>query len=310
MKKDVFWRSGGVSCLWSPEYGFLYYHPEHDRDRLHELYGGKNYYISLTGKTGAGYLNPSPKDLLVEFGFYCVDRGHGPGNQQKMTVGNSGEAAIFGYCPIVTQGLPKWKKYPIVLTDGQKITFVHPDYVSETIREWDNLSWDKAIEIKVDYIKADFVCFAKKELEFKLLTNYFRGVNALRFADLRKAQQEAKELIRVIKDGNYNAQNLWEQNLNVYYDGYSRVFVYDLMRIVKDVIFIKDEQWPVEINGWAVERNDSKIFCYRQNRTDVEAFVSDLDANISYENIYSIYEFNAEVIKQELFDKLNARLAK
>lgn len=74
MKKvSVYWQGDGYSCFWNPEKGVQCYHPNMQRDVLHEQYGGENYYTSQTELSGAGYLLLDPKNILVEFGYYRTD---------------------------------------------------------------------------------------------------------------------------------------------------------------------------------------------------------------------------------------------
>lgn len=312
MKKrrvNVYWGGSGYSCFWTPE-GTLYYHPEQDRNILHETYGGENYYISLSGLSGAGFLQPRSGDVLVELGFYRTDTGPGPGHQKRRMVGETGEGRpIWGYAPVANGGLLK-RNYPLVLTDGERIVFVNPypynggadaGHFVRAIQGWDDLPWDEAREISVHYHE-----YAEKKdtKRFKLLSNGFRGVNALRFADLREVQDTAQSYMDILPG------HRWMNILSAHVDrDDDQVVVFDpLFGYISDIFPYSppEREWPGQINGWDVDtETPGLMFCYRQvNNFRVVAMAVNLETNEEFEEEFLAAGFDPETAQKELFREL------
>ena len=292
MKKvNTYFTRNGMSCFWAPGEGFLRYHPDEDLKWLHELFGGKCYYQRQTPKIGAGFLLPQPNDVLIEFGYYRVDTGHNPNYQQKKQVGvtRSGQP-IFGYDPIVAGGAP-CGSYPVVLTDGERVAFITPYCVRDfrtTLINWGNLPWDEeAREITVE-------CMSSQELKFKLLNNGFYGVNALRFIDLSRAY----EYTRLTLEETENVESGWERVLSIRKIG-DAIYVLDpLFKFIRKVFY----DIPTEINGWNIQQNGNKLFCWKQvNNYKIRAMAVNLPSNQECETEIQAAAFDKEKIKEVSF---------
>lgn len=297
-KIETFWRGYGYSCFWTPEHGVQYYHPEINRDELHIRYGGENYYTSQTGLSGAGYLLPKPSDIMVEFGYYRTDV-RGPGNQKKKVVGETCTGdPIFGYAPVANGGLEG--DYPIVLTDGTRITFVGENYIPSALSGWDSLPWEEGKEIVVRYM--DGINTVQK-IYVKLLNGGFYGINALQFADLRHAQNSCMALTQSM----YSAS--WTDTLNVVLG--EGVFVIDpVFRYVTGHFAWND--WPEVVNGWSIDaETEGRLFCFRQaGNFRVIAIAINLETGWDCEKEYLAVGFNREKVREELFSKLKSRSEK
>lgn len=306
-KIETFWSGSGYSCFWMPEYGAQYYHPNRDMEALHDIYGGKNFYTSRSGRSGAGYLLPDPGDILVEFGFYRTDTGPGPGHQERAVVGSflrekncyEGDTSpIFGYLPVANGGEPGY--FPAVLTDGERICFVDSNY-PKAIQGWNALPWGEAKEISFEYYSYQWGSLVKEEKTFLLLNNGFRGVNALRFADIRLAQKYALEQAE-----NMPAPNRWMNVLDIRTDG-KRVCVLDPLfgHITDRFDYSPMLGWPGQINGWDVDTETlGQLFCYRQRGFEVVAMMVNLETNRDVEKTFLAVGFNPEEAQKELFQEL------
>jgi len=311
-RMQAFWAGDGYSCFWTPEYGVQYYHPCRDMEALHDIYGGENYYTSRSGRSGAGYLLPDPGDILVEFGFYRVDTGPGPGHQQKAVVGSflrsgpcyAGDTSpIFGYLPVANGGEPG--NYPAVLTDGERICFVDPHYsdpLPQAIQGWNSLPWDEAKEIEFTYYSYSYGSLVREGKVFRLLANGYRGVNALRFADIRMAQKYA-----LLQAEKMTAPCRWMNILDVRTDG-RRVCVFDPLfgHIVDRFDYSPIQGWPGQINGWDVDtETPGQLFCYRQRENfQVIAMAVNLETNRDVEKTFLAMGFDPEETQKELFQEL------
>lgn len=313
-KISTHWQGDSISCFWTPD-GVQRYHPGagNDVEDLHRRYGGKCYYESRSGASGAGYLLPRPGDILIRLGFYRVDTGPGPGNQKREIVGtweNSQgweDAPIWGYAPIVNGGAPEDDYYlPIVLTDGMRICFVSqhhhsggPDagHFARAIANWDCLPWNEAREIVVPFHNYS----GRTEKNFLLLANGFRGVNALRFADLREAQDFARDQAEMC------SSSRWSNVLDVGVQG-GRVYVFDpLFGYVSDTFsYAPTQSWPGQINGWDVDtESPGKLFCYRQvSNFRVAAMAVNLETDEEFEREFLAAIFDPEEAQTELFREL------
>jgi hypothetical protein len=118
---------------------------ENKRELLHERFGGRATYTSRSGLSGSGFLEFSPEDPYVLFGYYRTDINH---NQQcRRIVGYTRDGQpIFGYAPIAGHGGID-KAFPVVLTDGERVAFVDKFEILEKIRDFDSLEF-KAIELQ------------------------------------------------------------------------------------------------------------------------------------------------------------------
>ena len=159
---------------------------EQERTEIHQIYGGKQYYESRSGLSGAGYLEiDSVQNDIILFGYYRTDAGSG---QEKMTVHTiiAKNQRVFGYAPIIShEGIDH--SAPFVLTDGEKVAFVSDCDVRDNLLGWEEI---KGKEITLTYYDR---YGNNRKLAFQLYNpNHFVGVRATRFVDLRSPREEAK----------------------------------------------------------------------------------------------------------------------
>lgn len=248
-----------------------FYSYEIDRKKLHARYGGKQYYFSNSGLSGAGYLEPDPaeNDIIV-FGSYQTDA-----NEQKIaTVHSFGGHTIFGYAPIsahrgITNG------YPFVLTDGEKVIFCPFNEVRENLLGWDDLDWAEGKKIKVTYFDWDGESYSPT---FTLLNpNRYMGINAVRFVDLRAARECVghsrflsifEEKVRIVEHEN---DDRW---FHLSFDGYF------------DALWNQDpRQIEGEIaSGWYGAGNG---FYWRRGRRGVQAFM-EMERSLIFDGKYVV----------------------
>lgn len=289
-KLYVNYSGNEISVIYYPkEKQYLLYHPNEDRELLHELFGGDPYYTSVTGKTGAGYLSPKPSEILVPIGYYRVDTGPFPGHQQKRIVGtNTRGNEIYAYYPIVNGGGDK--KYPVVLTDGKQIVFARPDQsLSQTIPAWDSL----AKTIDSDYVKNIKYPYYDRygdinESKFVLINPYnYTGINAARFFDLRTAQAEFAQIALETDERPDWARELWVIPID------TTVFVGNYMGVCDQVFQIDD--FPSRVRKWNIRQNGTDITAWSQHKRDMTVDVMKFDTARPSDPIeketYTVYEF-------------------
>lgn len=298
----------GMSCFWTRSEGFMRYHPDCDLETLHQLFGGDHYYSSGSGKTGAGFLLPGADQILMEFGYYRVDTGHGPGHQKKKPVGVTRLGKpIFGYVPVVNGGdperVPPYRYVPVVLTDGGRVYFLplhSSSEFGEVIDKWDDLPWHtEGKEITVPYITG--TSRYQGEITYRLLSNGFYGVNALRFVDLRIPIGYAESLL-----DSERVSFRWESILSVFRLD-SRIYVFDpLFGFITDVFI----NWPREVNGWAIRQLEGdRLFCWKQSSNyRVETMAVDLNTGEEYEAVFQAPVFDETKAESELLDKLSRKV--
>lgn len=144
MRINLQFDGHGSTILWSiSRRQFFAY--ETDRDELHSLFGGKSYYTSRSGCSGAGYIIPDPGEDLIELGLY---RPNTIGEQDQKAVLLSspmgwGHRRLYVYVPWVSHRGISFGQSPFVVTDeeGKKIVFTrgHDDLLS-TLLGWENIN--------------------------------------------------------------------------------------------------------------------------------------------------------------------------
>lgn len=197
---------------------------EQNTKELHETYGGKQYYVSQSGLSGAGFLEFGPKNDLILFGYYRTDA---VGEQKKEIVhqvemNNNGKMCdIFGYAPIIShKGVDQ--NAPFVLTDGTNVAFVMGLSIVDTLLNWEECIRQGGKKMECVYYDKEGGCHKKN---FSLYNPYhFRGVRATKFVDLRDARQEAV-------DYEWNWESIFEKKLCIvkkgdtwYHLGPDRIF--------------------------------------------------------------------------------------
>lgn len=132
MKKLQLAYGGGTDDIFLSIKAKRFFSYEKDREEIHELFGGKAYYTSRSGDSGAGWINEEA-DLIL-FGFYRTDARN---QQHREIVHMENGKEIFGYIPIISHGGINTSE-PIVLTDGKMVVFLphDPELVTKTLINW------------------------------------------------------------------------------------------------------------------------------------------------------------------------------
>lgn len=182
MKRLDVGYSGGYSTILFSVRNNRFYSYEQDREEIHQKYGGCQYYESRSGLTGAGWIEGN--NDLIPFGYYRVDI-YGT-EQRKEIVHFVDEKPIWGYAPIISHGGID-RRYPFVLTDGNKVAFVHEQELVDILLHW------KEIEAQ----QFEFIHYSpggyKETKVFRLYNKYhYSGVRATRFIDLREEREYLK----------------------------------------------------------------------------------------------------------------------
>lgn len=285
---DVDFGGGYDSILYSVKDNRFYSY-EQETEEVHNRYGGRQYYSSRSGMSGAGFLevDPANNDLIL-FGYYRTDAS---GEQKIAIVHTVNGQPIFGYAPIIShEGIDN--SAPFVLTDGNKVAFVYADQVRDTLLKWEEI---EGKEIGLTWY--DQYGDANK-LTFHLCNpNHFRGVRATRFIDLRHAREATREMTT-------SSGSLFEQKLNLVNKDNCCWFHLNI-----DGIFdMKWDENPRDIEGEIVQgwNGAGDGLYWRRGRNGVQAFMdikrSELNGGkyvvegetaeyIDYERDFSILEW-------------------
>lgn len=116
-----------------------------DHVELHSrFFGGRKYYASRSGLSGAGWL---PGDApVVPFGYYRTDIGGW--EAADAAVGSAVGREVKGWMPISkTAGIQR--TCPVVLSDGERIAFVSVPEIPEILRDWDSF-WSRAEGVRTE----------------------------------------------------------------------------------------------------------------------------------------------------------------
>jgi len=247
--------SGGYDSILYSVKDNRFYSYEREIDELHARYGGRQYYSSRSGLSGAGFLevDPANNDLII-FGYYRTDACC---EQHRETVHLVDGQPVFGYAPIIShEGIDN--NAPFVLTDGSKVAFVSAWNVRDILLGW------KEIEGKeIELTWYDQYGYAGR-LTFQLYNpDHFRGVRATRFIDLRYAREQKGDL-----QPRYEV--LFERKLNICTNG-SRWFHLHIDGFL-DLMWDEDPRQIVGeiVAGW---QGTGDGLYWRRGRTGVEAFI-------------------------------------
>ena len=125
MKLKAEYGGGSDSIFFAPKTGeFLSY----EMGAMHTRFGGKKYYVSHSGMSGAGFLCPPPSDPLIEVGSYRTDAALNPHPALAPI-----HDCVQVYVPYKSHGGIDTEK-PVVLVDGLKVAMV-----ADHGRVWDVL---------------------------------------------------------------------------------------------------------------------------------------------------------------------------
>lgn len=105
---------------------------ETDREELHNLHGGKQYYFSRSGLSGAGYLEPDSDHSLLLVGGYRVDAPSVRWGGASLRTFN--EKEVFAYFP--TRSHKGITNDLAVVSDGQIVVPCFQGEVLEVVNDW------------------------------------------------------------------------------------------------------------------------------------------------------------------------------
>lgn len=173
---------------------------EKNRDDLHHIYGGKAYYTSGSGLSGAGYLLvPEEENDIIKWGNYIA----GGGPKVKKVVGSYEPTdfdiygfrhPIFGYAPIDRHRgiIPD---YPFVLSDGETVAFLRDYQIPEALKNWQKIK-ETARKMSFKYVLFDSELTLTGEYEYRwgfYNPYHLSKVNALEFISLSYERADAEK---------------------------------------------------------------------------------------------------------------------
>ncbi len=271
---------------------------EKNREEVHELFGGKDYYTSRSGDSGSGWIN-EPNDH-IQFGIYRTDARDQQYKKVVHVLENGKE--IFGYMPIISHGGMD-REEPIVLTDGTMVVFLphDPELVIKTLVNWgcwkNNLYEDRGYNIpKVSVIEDTLYDLngKKKEIKWALINFGFYGLRATRFIDLRQYRHQ-------IPDGN---DNILMKKLSIFKVPEKEVWLHSNRDGVFDEKYENDPRktkgifsgWESLGNGIFFKRKNSQIECFIETKRSEYAngkwwIENELSEWIDFEQNFSVIEF-------------------
>lgn len=294
---------GGDSFVLQGRTGTLYSY-EQDSRTLHEQYGGRTYYCSRSGKSGAGYLEPSPNHDLIEVGCYRTDAR---GQQVRRAVGHTSEGRpLFGYVPYQSHVGLDWSM-PAAVTDGSHIRLCWPGNLSSAIQSWDTEVaqpelWSSRV---VEWYTLDG---GRRSSAYAVRVDpgVGRRPDWRRFADLRDAIGNAQQVVFAaggdqrpfpyVAMGVWPVQS-WRGQIWLGYDPIARIFSH--VWEVDPITHSPDGEMP---GGWV----KAGTLFWRRRGLEVYAFVWDADTGY-FETVVPVLTWFART-EPEWERELRARL--
>jgi len=262
--------------FWGVESDILYsvrkkefYFYEIEFEKIHRKYGGRKYYSSQTGLSGAGYIEPEEKDNdIIFFGSYRIDiKGVEQRIKKVYLVREDGQVRqegkeIFGYVPI--KGHKGFDfDFPVVLSDGRKVCFVTEEEVQETL-----LCWNEQEGQTKEFVY--FKSSGEKELlKWELFNPHkFTKLDALRFVDLKKI----KENQEIIENHKEEDESLFSRKLRIVREKGEKKWFHLNKNNIFDYFWAKD---PREIKGGIVNgwNGNGKGFFWKRVHDRVLSFM-------------------------------------
>lgn len=172
----------------------LCYANKKDRDLIHELFGGEQFYSSRSGICGMGYItNTNKANKVIKMGYYRVENREMK-KQIIAYVDNDDYAPIFGYVPLIKvrnaeENFIIEHDMPIVLSDGDKVVYTYEKGITEVVVNWKKLPC-KVCNIKYHYHTGGLA----DNFSFKLCNELkFRNLNAIRFLNIDEIKFNSHE---------------------------------------------------------------------------------------------------------------------
>lgn len=189
---------------------------------FHSRYGGKVYYRSRTGLSGAGWYESSQAPQLVRFGWYRPEYILGQERQQVAVT--SDNYALYGYFPLkIHEGIDT--TMPAVLVKAGRsvwgypsvVVFVPVNQVDEAIRDWQKIT-EEAQLIDVPYYNLyhDYL-WEKSNFHVKFWNpRRFRGVNLVRFLDEMLDTIRKESGLSADERNKINTTSLFSDHMHIY----------------------------------------------------------------------------------------------
>lgn len=179
-----------------------FYSYEKNGERLHQKYGGKDFYLSRSGLSGGGFLEVSPMENdLIEFGFYRTDAFW---EQEAKKVFEVEGQPVFGYAPIISHQGIDWGA-PFVLSDGRSVAFVRKENILKTLLGWREIE-EKGRKMNFSYFNSYGVEMKNENIFFN--PDHYRGVDFMKFVELFHVREPAEK-------HNTNHNSMFSYNLSI-----------------------------------------------------------------------------------------------
>lgn len=192
-----------------------------DEDFFHSRYGGKLYYRSRTGLSGAGWYESSQAPQLIKFGWYRPDYIFGQERQQVAVT--SDNYVLYGYLPIMPhEGIDH--SAPAVLVQAgvlfldylPVVAFVPVNQVAEAIRDWHKIA-EEAKLVKIPYYERYGDKLEPREFEVQFWNQHrFRGVNLVRFLEEMLDPIRDRSGLSADERNKINTTSLFSEHLHIY----------------------------------------------------------------------------------------------
>jgi hypothetical protein len=189
---------------------------------FHSRYGGKVYYRSRTGLSGAGWYDSSRAHQLIKFGWYRPEYILGQERQQVAVT--SDNYTLYGYLPIkLHEGIDR--TMPAVLVQFGGLFFDHPpvvafvpsDHIDQAIRDWHKIA-EEAKLVKIPYCNL-FHAYKWEQSTFHVKfwnQHRFRGVNLVRFLEGMLDPIKEKSGLGADERNKINTTSLLSEHLHIY----------------------------------------------------------------------------------------------
>lgn len=276
---NVNFGSGKDTVLMNMENNQLFSY-EVDSKLLHSLYGGKQYYTSCSGMSGAGFLDFSLRENnLIELGSYRSDK-----NTRDHLYYREFEDNIKIFIPVKTHaGIDV--EYPIVISDGNKVGFYnHYDTIFESLEKFKE-GGDSFKTIITTFFKIDG---SEHSLRWKFSNqNKKRGVNALAFIDtpeeeLGEIQNFMGEKLHLHK---INDEEYLHRNQLGFFD--QKLLVEDIESLDNEIV----EGWRYA--GFYYRRINDRVSMFKETTISGKYYIegSDYESFEEYELEVGVLEF-------------------
>lgn len=250
---------------------------ETDREELHNLHGGKQYYFSRSGLSGAGYLEPDADHSLLLVGGYRVDAPNVRWGEAPLRIFEG--RRVFTYFP--TRSHEGITNDFAVVSDGVTIVPCFQDEVLGVVNDWHKVPREDAREFTWFNFHRD----QEEILRWHYLpigVGYRLPVNPIRFVDLTGPRNSQEEWFKMMGDrAEVEELDLFTEHMNLvlvhnHFTGEEPKWFRRTIHDILDGPIADPHSFPPK--GWSLLKDYSNqeaihIFWARQGN-DVVAFTS------------------------------------